>query len=92
MDQTVVIIYHKKTVFEEQNKCKTFSVLITKNVKKIDKNKEKMKKPYLTNSNLLIAQYLWQVHYKILLIILLREFVKLNAPVAISFIFYSDSV
>ena len=44
MDQTVVIIYHKKTVFEEQNKCKTFSVLITKNVKKIDKNKEKITK------------------------------------------------
>ena len=44
MDQTVVIICHKKTVFEEQNKCKTFSVLITKNVKKIDKNKEKMTK------------------------------------------------
>ena len=44
MDQTVVIIYHKKAVFEEQNKCKTFSVLITKNVKKIDKNKEKITK------------------------------------------------
>ena len=34
----------------------TFSILIKKEVKRIDKNKEKLQKPYLTN--LLIAQEL----------------------------------
>ena len=35
-------------------------------------------KPYFTDYNLLIAQDLWQAHYQILLIILLKEFIKLN--------------
>ena len=32
----------------------------------------------LTYYSLLIVQYLWQVHYKILSIILLKEFIELN--------------
>ena len=36
------------------------------------------KKTYLRDYNLLIAQNLWQAHYQILLIILWKEFVKLN--------------
>ena len=35
--------------------------------------REKSQKPYLTDCNLLIAQDLWQAHYQILLIILLKE-------------------
>ena len=39
---------------------------------------EKVQNMYLTNYNLLIAQDLWQVHYQILPIIFLKEFIKLN--------------
>ena len=48
----------------EENKEKywTFSVLIKKEVRKIDKEGNK------TIENLLIVQNLWQVHYEILLI------------------------
>ena len=42
------------------------------------KREKKLQKPYLTNQNLLTAQDLWQAHYQILLIILLRKFIKLN--------------
>ena len=38
----------------------------------------KLQKIYLTYYNLLIVQDLWQVHYQILSIIFLKEFVKLN--------------
>ena len=41
-----------------------------KEVTRIDKNKEKITKIYLTYYSLLIAQDLWQVHYQILSIIL----------------------
>ena len=40
---------------------------------------KKLDKPYLTNYNLLIAKDLWQAHCQTLLIILLKEFIKLNA-------------
>ena len=39
---------------------------------------KKSQKSYLTNCNLLIAQDLWQARCQILLIILLKEFKKLN--------------
>ena len=42
------------------------------------KTDKKSQKLYLTDYNLLIVQDLWQVHYQILLIILLKEFIKLN--------------
>ena len=38
----------------------------------------KLQKTYLTNYNLLIVQDLWQVCYQIFLIILPKEFMKLN--------------
>ena len=38
----------------------------------------KLQKIYLTYCNLLIARDLWQVHYQILSIILLKYFIKLN--------------
>ena len=38
----------------------------------------RLKKPYPTDYNLSIAQDLWQTHYLILPIILLKEFIKLN--------------
>ena len=37
-----------------------------------------MQKKYLTNYNSLIVQDLWQAHNQILLIFLLKEFIKLN--------------
>ena len=39
---------------------------------------KKLQKAYLTDYNLLIAQDLWQTHYKILLMTFLKEFIKLN--------------
>ena len=42
---------------------------------------KKLQKPYLTNYNLLIEQYLWQAHYEMLLINVLKEFTKLNANI-----------
>ena len=42
------------------------------------KKKEKSQKLYLTDYNLLIMQDLWQAHYQIFLIILLKELIKLN--------------
>ena len=44
---------------------------------------KKIQKPYLTDYHLLIAQDLWQAPYKILLIILLKEFIKLNVKMDI---------
>ena len=39
---------------------------------------EKLQKIYLTYYNLLKAQDLWQAHHQILLIIFLKDFIKLN--------------
>ena len=63
---------------ENTDKTQTFSVPITKEVKIIGKNGEKTTKLYPTNYNFLIGQDLFQAHYQILLIILLKEFLKLN--------------
>ena len=38
---------------------------------------------YLTNYNLLTVQDLWQAHYQILLIILLKELIKLSVSMDI---------
>ena len=45
---------------------------------KNQKKKKKKKKTYLIDYNLLIVQGLWQAHYQIMLIILLKEWIKLN--------------
>ena len=39
---------------------------------------KKLQKTYLTYSNLLIVQDLWQTHYQILSIIFQKKFIKLN--------------
>ena len=39
---------------------------------------KKLQKIYLTFYHLFIAQDLWQAHYRILIIIFLKEFIKLN--------------
>ena len=39
---------------------------------------DKLQKMILTYYSLLIVQYLWQVHYKILSIILVKDFIELN--------------
>ena len=46
-----------------------------KNQQKQERNQKKI---YPRDYNLLMKQDLWQAHYKILLIILLMEFIKLN--------------
>ena len=53
---------------ENTEKYKTFSVPLKKEVTNIDKdgNESVAIMLYLTNQNLLIVQYLWQVHYQIL--------------------------
>ena len=63
----------KKIICLEENTEKdiTFTVSIGKEVWQIDKNGEEM-------DNLLIAQDLWQVHYQILSIIFLEEFIENN--------------
>ena len=48
------------------------------NLKKLIIIEKKLQETYPTDYNLLIAQDLWQAHYKILPIIFLKEFVKLN--------------
>ena len=58
---------------ENTEKYITFSVPIEKEVTK------KSQKPYLTDYNLLVAPDLWQTHDQILIIVLLKEFIKLNA-------------
>ena len=49
-----------------------------KKKKELIKMEKGLQKPYPTEYHLLITQYLWKVHYQILLIILLKEFIKLN--------------
>ena len=42
---------------------------------------KQLQKPYLINYNSLITKYLWQAHYQSLLLILLKEFIKLNVNI-----------
>ena len=39
---------------------------------------KKLQKPYPTDYDLLIPQDLWQAHYQVFLIILMKEFIKLT--------------
>ena len=64
-------------------KHKVSSVLITKKVKRIDKNGEEVTKRYLTNLKLLIEQNLCHAHYQIFSISSLKEFIKSNANMQI---------
>ena len=68
---------------ENAEKCKTFTVTIEEQVIRIDKKENKSQKPYIAVYNLLTAQVFWQAHYQILLIILLKKFIKLNVKVYI---------
>ena len=66
-------------VFKELPKNRQpFQFQYKKKLEKLIKTDKKSQKLYLTDYNLLIVQDLWQVHYQILLIILLKEFIKLN--------------
>ena len=44
---------------------------------------KKLQNPYLTDYSLLVVQGFWAAYYQILLIILLKEFVKLNINIKI---------
>ena len=66
----------KKTITclgENTQKYITFTAPMEKEVTRSDKNGEKITKNI--SYNLLIAQDLWQAHYQILSIILLKEFI-----------------
>ena len=84
--QTMIIILSEKSLksleeFKKQFTCSgentqkyiTFTALMEKEVTRSDKNGEKITKNI--SYNLLIAQDLWQAHYQILSIILLKEFI-----------------
>ena len=62
---------------KKKEKYKTFSVPIKKQVARIDKNGEKLEKPYPRGYNLLIAQDLLQAHFRILSIMFFKEIIKL---------------
>ena len=62
---------------EKIEKCITFSVPIEEEIKRTDKKGKEMTKTISYRLQVLIEQE-WQVHYQISLIILLKEFLKLN--------------
>ena len=64
---------------ENIEKYLTFTVPIEVTI--IDKNWEQITKSILYIFNLLIEQDLWQVHSWILVIILLKKFIKLNTTI-----------
>ena len=68
----------KSVIFEKKN-LKNFQQ--KKKFKEFKKKENKRQKPHLTDYNLLIRQDLCQTHYQILLIVLLKEFIKLNVNV-----------
>ena len=54
--------------------------------------KKKLQKLYLADYNLLTVKDLWQAHYQILLIILLKELIKLNAQTAIHIVLNTQKI
>ena len=77
MDLTIIIISPKQftCLGENTEQCIAFAVSI---VKELIKMERKWQKVYLTYYNLLIGQNLWQSHYRLLSMIFLKEFIKLN--------------
>ena len=71
-------IWRQTCLGENTEKVHNLSVLIKKKVQELIKKGKKSQKPYLTDHNLLLVQDLWKAHYQILLIILLKEFIKSN--------------
>ena len=47
-------------------------------MRRLVKMEDKLQKSHFKNSNLLIGQELWQAYCQTLLVILLKEFIKLN--------------
>ena len=60
-----------------------FLFLKKKKLQELTKMEKKSPTLYLTDYNLLIAQDLWQTYYQVSLIILLKEFIKLNVKINI---------
>ena len=56
----------------------TFTVLIEKKWKYLIKMEKKLQQLYPNNYILFIAKDLWEAYYQILLLILLKEFIKSN--------------
>ena len=71
---------------QESTKLVSRKVPTEKYIKNLIKMVMRVLQMFLTKWNLLIVQDLWQVHYQILLIIMQKEFVKLNVKTAIVFL------
>ena len=56
----------------------TFTVPKENKLQELVETEKKLQNIYLTYCNLLIVQDLWQAHYQILSIILLKKFIELN--------------
>ena len=71
--------FEKQFTYLRENTEKSITVMIPieKEVTRIAKNGEEITK-HITCYNLLIAQNLWQIHYQILSIIFIEEFIKSN--------------
>ena len=71
-------LFLKITCLEKTTqKCITFTVPIEKEVARIDKSEE-IAKDISYILQFMLAQDLWPVHYQILLIICLKDFIELN--------------
>ena len=53
---------------------------------------KKLQKLYLTDYNLLKAQSLWEAHYQILLILLLKEVIKINVQTVICTVLNTETL
>ena len=67
---------HFTCLKENAKKYETFK--IKKKLQELIRMEKKLQKLYLTYYSLLIVQDLWQIHYQILSIIFLKEFIELN--------------
>ena len=78
-------IENKNDVYKKNTeKYKTFSVPVTKEVKRIGKTGEETSKSISYRLQLVDSTKFWQAYCQILLIILLKEFIKLNTNMEIT--------
>ena len=68
-----------------------FSFRIKKEVQELIKMEKKLQKLYFTDYHLLATQDLCQDHFQISLIIILKEFINLNAQILISAVLNTET-
>ena len=72
--------------WRKSRKYKTFSIPIEKEVTKVDKDGNESVVTISYTINVTDSARFTAIHYQILLIILQKEFIKLNAKIAIAFL------